>query len=65
MEVGQPVSRGDQLARCGNSGNSTEPHVHLQVTDSITFPGARGLPFVFTREDGSVWLPRNAEIVEG
>ena len=65
VQVGQQVGLGDQLARCGNSGNSTEPHVHLQVTDSITWTSARGLRFTFTREDGSVWLPRNAEIVHG
>jgi hypothetical protein len=65
VQVGQQVRLGDQVARCGNSGNSTEPHVHLQVTDSITWSSARGLPFTFTREDGSAWLPRNAEIVRG
>jgi hypothetical protein len=65
VQIGQQVRLGDQVARCGNSGNSTEPHVHLQVTDSITWSSARGLPFIFTREDGSAWLPRNAEIVRG
>jgi hypothetical protein len=31
VAVGTPVQRGDELARCGNSGNSTQPHLHLQV----------------------------------
>lgn len=28
---GQKVRVGEVLARCGNSGNSTEPHVHVQA----------------------------------
>ena len=50
--VGQRVRVGDALGACGNSGNSTEPHLHLQAMDgldppksgavSITFPG--GVP---------------------
>ena len=65
VRPGQSVKAGQLVGQCGNSGNSTEPHVHLQVTDSITWSSARGLPFTFTREDGSAWLPRNAEIVRG
>jgi MFS family permease/murein DD-endopeptidase MepM/ murein hydrolase activator NlpD len=33
VEVGDRVSAGDVVAECGNSGNSTEPHLHLQVMD--------------------------------
>ena len=65
VQVGQRVAVGDLLGRCGNSGNSTEPHVHLQVTDSTEWTTARGLPFVFGWDDGSVSLPRNSEIVTG
>jgi murein DD-endopeptidase MepM/ murein hydrolase activator NlpD len=41
------VTTGQQLAECGNSGNSTEPHVHLQVMDSADLAVARGLPLAF------------------
>lgn len=41
VEVGQP------LGACGNSGNSTEPHVHLQAMDGPDGRTARGLPVVF------------------
>lgn len=32
--VGQRVAVGDELGACGNSGNSTEPHLHLQAMSS-------------------------------
>jgi hypothetical protein len=62
-EPGQHVAEGVVLGRCGNSGNSTEPHVHLQLSDSTDWGRARGLPFAFRRADGSGWLPRNGETV--
>lgn len=53
VQPGQLVSVGVPVARCGNSGNSTEPHLHLQVSDSTHWTSARGLPFAFRRRDGS------------
>lgn len=31
---GQRVTAGDVVGRCGNSGNTAEPHLHMQVQDS-------------------------------
>lgn len=47
VAVGDRVTEGQHLAGCGNSGNSTEPHVHLQVMDSANLSVARGLPIAF------------------
>src|SRR5699024_10953993 len=33
VQEGQRVRPGDEIARCGNSGNSTEPHLHLHALD--------------------------------
>lgn len=44
---GQRVQAGDQLARCGNSGNSSEPHLHFQLMDHRRPALAAGLPFAF------------------
>lgn len=63
VQPGELVRVGTPVGRCGNSGNSTEPHLHLQVSDSTDWTSARGLPFVFHRGDGSAWVPTNTDIV--
>lgn len=45
--VGDDVVIGQPLAECGNSGNSTQPHVHVQVMDSVDLAVARGVPLEF------------------
>ena len=46
-QPGRQVAEGDLLGSCGNSGNSTQPHVHLQVMDSADASSATGLPLAF------------------
>ncbi|MBM7503218.1 M23 family metallopeptidase [Agromyces aurantiacus] len=70
VAVGDVVSAGEQLGECGNSGNSTQPHVHVQAADSIDWSRARGLPIAFRfrrhGDDGQVvvGLPAESEVVE-
>lgn len=59
VQPGQRVQVGDVLGRCGNSGNSTEPHVHVQAIDNPDIDHANAVRLSF---DGS--LPRNGEIVD-
>ena len=47
VRPGDPVGAGQPLGACGNSGNSTQPHVHLQAMDSPDAATARGLPLSF------------------
>jgi hypothetical protein len=47
VSPGEHVAAGDVLGRCGNSGSSTEPHVHLQCMDHRSFLMADGVPFAF------------------
>lgn len=42
LEEGQWVKQGDRLGLCGNSGNSTEPHLHFQLQQSPNFNSATG-----------------------
>jgi murein DD-endopeptidase MepM/ murein hydrolase activator NlpD len=49
VRPGQRVRAGELLGRCGNSGNSSEPHLHLHLQDRPVFRpgGAVGLPIRF------------------
>ncbi|WP_051096198.1 M23 family metallopeptidase [Streptomyces sulphureus] len=49
VSPGQRVTAGQHVADCGNSGNSTQPHVHLQVMDAPDPVAARGVPVEFRR----------------
>jgi peptidase M23-like protein len=49
VAVGAEVTTGQPVAECGNSGNSTQPHVHVQVMDSPDLSVARGVPVAFRR----------------
>src|SRR5207253_5277058 len=50
VKVGDRVKRGQVVALLGNSGNSTEPHVHFQIADGPTFLSSEGLPYVMDFE---------------
>jgi len=60
--TGGRVRAGSAVGACGNSGNSTQPHVHVQAIDSLDVATARGLPIAFRRPGGSAWMPRNREV---
>ena len=45
--VGQAVARGECIARCGNSGNTTEPHLHFQLQRGRDFFAVPSLPIPF------------------
>jgi hypothetical protein len=59
VHPGQRLRLGEPLAECGNTGNSTEPHLHLQAVDSLRIDQANAVPITFR---GS--LPRNGHIVD-
>jgi len=72
---GELVAAGRELAACGNSGNSTQPHLHIQIMDSADPFTARGLPMSFRQY--RVWprpggppvvveqgIPGESEVVE-
>jgi hypothetical protein len=44
-KVGDHVRRGQALGLVGNSGNSTEPHLHFHIMDAQSPLGSEGLPY--------------------
>jgi hypothetical protein len=64
VRQGQRVSAGQLIAECGNSGNSTEPHVHVQAMDHANPLFAAGIPIVFDTREGSGWMPRANEALD-
>jgi len=49
VKRGDRVHTGEILGRVGNSGNSSAPHLHIEVIDRNAILAANGLPFTFSR----------------
>jgi murein DD-endopeptidase MepM/ murein hydrolase activator NlpD len=47
VKAGDTVRAGQRLGRVGNSGNTTEPHLHFQLMDGPDPDSARGIPFTW------------------
>jgi hypothetical protein len=51
VKMGDRVRRGQVLGLVGNSGNSTEPHLHFHLSDANSPLGTEGLPFLLSAFD--------------
>ncbi len=50
INEGQQLKSGDLIGNIGNSGNSTMPHLHINIFDQMNDPlSAKVLPFVFNK----------------
>jgi murein DD-endopeptidase MepM/ murein hydrolase activator NlpD len=47
VNVGDKVRRGQVLGLLGNTGNSSEPHLHFQICSANSELGSEGLPYAF------------------
>jgi murein DD-endopeptidase MepM/ murein hydrolase activator NlpD len=47
VHVGDRVRAGDKLGLLGNTGNTTGPHLHFQISDRPSTLDTTSLPFVF------------------
>ncbi|MCA9970012.1 MAG: M23 family metallopeptidase [Anaerolineales bacterium] len=56
VQTGDTVAEGQLIGQCGNSGNTSEPHIHIhhQRQDPAVYPlnFAEGLPLYFRDHDG-------------
>ncbi|MEK4566892.1 M23 family metallopeptidase [Alkalihalobacillus sp. FSL R5-0424] len=51
VKEGDQVKKGQYLGRCGNSGNSTEPHIHFQVMNSYDINKAESIRITFAHDE--------------
>jgi murein DD-endopeptidase MepM/ murein hydrolase activator NlpD len=54
--VGDKVTKGQVIAKLGNTGNSSLPHLHFHLMDGPSVLGSDGLPYVIDQfsYDGQV-----------
>lgn len=66
VKLGQHVKRGQVLGLVGNTGNSTEPHLHFHIMNGPSPLGAEGIPYVIDSWDEmmapSVWTARHDQM---
>jgi murein DD-endopeptidase MepM/ murein hydrolase activator NlpD len=51
VKKGDHVRRGQTLARVGNTGNSSEPHLHFHMADRNSAIDSEGIPYAFASFD--------------
>jgi len=65
VKVGDRVHRGQVLGLVGNTGNSTEPHLHFHISNASSPLGSEGLPYLFPSFEvegkGFGWKPSDAK----
>jgi hypothetical protein len=49
VKVGDKVKQSDVLGLCGNTGNTTQPHIHFNLQDGPLMHKANGLPAQFSK----------------
>jgi hypothetical protein len=65
VKPGDAVRAGRELGRCGNSGNSTEPHLHFHLQTTPDLQDGEGLPVFFESYVADGKLVARGEPVQG
>lgn len=65
VHVGDNVKYGDVLGLCGNSGNSSEPHLHYHLQNTKEWSNGEGLPAQFNRYIANGEFVQRGEPIRG
>jgi murein DD-endopeptidase MepM/ murein hydrolase activator NlpD len=69
FKAGDHVRRGEVVGLCGNSGNSSEPHLHYHLMNTAILPDAKGIKVFFERltvtRDGATKIREDYSPVKG
>ena len=63
VSKGEKLKKGDLIGKCGNSGSSTAPHIHLQIQneDNMWSPTNKTFPIKFL--SNSVWMQPKRNLI--
>jgi Peptidase family M23 len=53
VKTGEEVGLGQIIGHVGNTGSSSEPHLHMHIDDQPSFLGGNGVPYEFTSGEES------------
>jgi len=69
VKVGDAVQAGQVLGLCGNSGNSSEPHLHYHLQNTSVIQDGTGIKCFFDKvsltRGGKTWLERRCSPIKG
>ena len=63
VKLGDQVKQGDLLGLCGNTGNTSQPHIHFNLQDDVRGYRAKALPAQFRKILVNEQLKENYEPV--
>ncbi len=65
VKVGDQVKQGEVLGLCGNTGNTSQPHIHFNLQDGPLMHKAEGLPVQFREIKVNGEIKNNFEATRG
>lgn len=65
VNVGDKVKQGDVMGQCGNTGNTSQPHIHFNLQDGPFMHTAKALPAQFAKITVDGKVKTNYEPIRG
>ena len=65
VKSGDTVTAGQPLGECGNSGNTSESHIHYHLQNTATYGKGEGLPIQFQNYSADGTPVSRGEVVKG